>query len=103
MNMRAPHIHARYYLVLILCRDRRKMLPEEGCQTTSGSVILFRKWGITMPFDAITVAALRQEFQQTLINGRIDKIFQPGKGKVVMSIFHPFPRQRSEERRVGKE
>lgn len=46
-----------------------------------------------MPFDAITVAALRQEFQQTLINGRIDKIFQPGKGKVVMSIFHPFPRQ----------
>ncbi|NLY89360.1 MAG: fibronectin-binding domain-containing protein [Firmicutes bacterium] len=46
-----------------------------------------------MPFDALAVAALRQEYQQTLVNGRIDRIFQPDREKVVFSVFHPFPRR----------
>ena len=46
-----------------------------------------------MPFDALAVAALCQEYQQILVNGRIDRIFQPGREKVVLSVFHPFPRR----------
>lgn len=46
-----------------------------------------------MPFDALAVAALCQEYRQLLVNGRIDRIFQPGREKVVFSVFHPFPRQ----------
>lgn len=46
-----------------------------------------------MPFDAITVSALKHELNQTLINARIDKIFQPEQETVVFSFFHPFPRR----------
>jgi len=59
----------------------------------SRSVILFTKWGITMPFDALAVAALQQEYKQALVNGRIDRIFQPSREKVAFSVFHPFPRR----------
>lgn len=54
---------------------------------------MLRKRGITMPFDALTITALRREYQQTLVNGRIDRIFQPGREKVVFSVFHPYPRR----------
>jgi len=46
-----------------------------------------------MPFDAIIVSALKHELNQTLTNGRIDKVFMPEQETVVLSIFHPFPRR----------
>lgn len=46
-----------------------------------------------MPFDAITVSALKHELNQTLSNARIDKVFQPEQETVVFSLFHPCPRR----------
>ena len=39
-----------------------------------------------MPFDGITIHALCQELDERLVDARIDKIFQPEKDEIVMSI-----------------
>jgi|SRR5690554_604151 len=46
-----------------------------------------------MPFDALTIAALKNELNEIIINGRIEKIFQPQKDLIFLNVFHPFPRR----------
>ncbi|HEY8344162.1 MAG TPA: NFACT family protein [Bacillota bacterium] len=46
-----------------------------------------------MPFDALTVAAVKDELNKTIINGRIEKVYQPQQDLIVLDIFHPYPRR----------
>lgn len=46
-----------------------------------------------MPFDALAVAAVKNELNKTIINGRIEKAYQPQKDLVLLDIFHPYPRR----------
>lgn len=39
-----------------------------------------------MPFDGITVSSLVTELKQTILNGRIEKIYQPEKDEIVLNI-----------------
>jgi len=45
-----------------------------------------RKGAFDMPFDGITIQALCQELNSRLVEARIDKIFQPEKDEIVLSI-----------------
>lgn len=42
-----------------------------------------------MPFDGLTIKPLTVELNSTLQNGRIDKIYQPEKDEIVLSIHQP--------------
>jgi predicted ribosome quality control (RQC) complex YloA/Tae2 family protein len=42
-----------------------------------------------MAFDGLTLYALTNEFNALLINGRIDKIYQPEKGEIILQIRQP--------------
>lgn len=46
-----------------------------------------------MPFDAMAVSALKDELQRALVNGRVEKIYQPQKDLLIFSVYHPFPRR----------
>ncbi|HEY8391906.1 MAG TPA: NFACT RNA binding domain-containing protein [Capillibacterium sp.] len=46
-----------------------------------------------MPFDALTIAQLIPEFNEELLNSRINKIYQPEAETVILEVFHPFPRR----------
>ena len=46
-----------------------------------------------MPFDALTIHFLTKEMKKELVNSRIGKIFQPEKERVIIEVFHPFPRR----------
>lgn len=46
-----------------------------------------------MPFDALTMAAVKDELNKTITNGRIEKAYQPQKDLVLLDIFHPYPRR----------
>ena len=39
-----------------------------------------------MPFDGITVNSLVEEFEQTILGGRIEKIHQPEKDEIILNI-----------------
>lgn len=39
-----------------------------------------------MAFDAVAVSALTQELQNTIIDGRIDKVYQPERDEIILSI-----------------
>lgn len=41
-----------------------------------------------MAFDALTLSVLTKEFQQCLIGGKINKIYQPEKDEIVLSVFN---------------
>ena len=62
-----------------------------------------------MAFDGITVAAVVQELEHTLVGGRISKIAQPENDELLLTIKgnegqkRLYISARSEERRVGKE
>lgn len=42
--------------------------------------------GIILPFDGITVRALISELNETIFNGRVDKIYQPEKDELILTI-----------------
>lgn len=41
-----------------------------------------------MAFDALTLSVLAEEFRQTLVGGKITKIYQPEKDEIVLFIFN---------------
>ena len=41
-----------------------------------------------MAFDALTLSVLRQELEQTLVGGKITKIYQPEKDEIVLFVFN---------------
>ncbi|WP_066638792.1 Rqc2 family fibronectin-binding protein [Desulfolucanica intricata] len=47
-----------------------------------------------MPFDGLVLSAVRQELNDKLIGGRIDRIHQPTKDELILNIHHPGGRQR---------
>ena len=39
-----------------------------------------------MPLDAVVLSGLRRELEQTLVGGRIDKIYQPERDEIILNI-----------------
>lgn len=41
-----------------------------------------------MAFDALTLSVLTDEFKKTILGGKINKIYQPEKDEIVLSVFN---------------